>query len=92
MPILSKYTQQPAEVIDYAVDFGPWVRDRNDNVVAFEALADPGLDIEASRQDDVVRVVASGGSSGTRYKVTVRASTAGGLVREVEFLVTVKET
>lgn len=92
MPILGKYTQQPAEVIDYAVDFGPWVTDRNDSVVSHQVTADPGVTVAATREANVVRVVVSGGTNGTRCKVTVRATTAAGLVREVEFVVTIKET
>ena len=91
MAALGKFTQQPAEVIDYAVDFGPWVSDRNDNVVSYTASADAGVAISHSRTDNVVRVVVSGGTNGERYKVTVRASTAAGLTKEVEFWVRIKE-
>ena len=91
MPVLGKYTQQPSEFISYAVDFGPWVTDRNDSVASYTATADAGLTISHSRTDNVITVVASGGVNGTRYKVTVLATTAAALKKEAEFWVRIKE-
>jgi len=91
MSSLGKFVQQPNEIIDYSIDFGPWVDDRNDYVVSYVASVDAGINIGSSRDTNVVRVVVSGGTTGNRYKVTVRATTAGGLVKEVEFWVRVKE-
>jgi hypothetical protein len=91
---MSKYrfVQQPAEIISYDVDFGPWVTDRNDSVVSFIATAEAGITIESSRDANVVKVKVSGGTNGSQYKVTVRATTADGLVKEAEFSVRIKDS
>lgn len=91
MPALGKFTQQPQEVIDYTIDFGPWVVDRNDNVVSIAVTADAGITFTDSLTGNEAKVVVSGGTNGTRYKITVRATTAAGLVKEAEFWVRIKE-
>ena len=86
-----KFVQQPAEVISYDIDFGPWVEDRNDTVVSHSIDAEPGLTVTSSLAGNVVKVIASGGADGAQYKVTVRASTAASLVKEAEFVVRIKD-
>lgn len=91
MPALGKFSQQPNEVIDYTIDFGPWVEDRLDSVTSILVTADPGITVNDSLTDNVARCVVSGGVNGERYKVTVAATTVGGLVKEAEFWVKIKE-
>jgi hypothetical protein len=86
-----KFVQQPAEVISYDVDFGPWVEDRDDAVISHTIDADPGLTVTSSLAGNVVKVIASGGADGAQYQVTVRATTAASLVKETEFVVRIKD-
>jgi hypothetical protein len=91
MASLGTYKQQPAEIIDYAVDFGPWVEDRGHLVSSFSVLSDAGVTVSSSRDGNVVRVIVSGGTNNTKYKITVRVTTDGGLVKEAEFWLRIKE-
>lgn len=91
MPALGKFTQQPNEVIDYSIDFGPWVEDRSDSVTSIVVTADPGITVVDDLTNNIARCVVSGGTNGERYKITVSATTVGGLVKEAEFWVRIKE-
>lgn len=91
MAILGKFIKQPAEILDYDVDFSDWLADRNDTPLSYTAEATAGITIDGSaRTGNVIKVLLSGGTAG-RYKITVRLTTDAGLVKEAEFIVTVKE-
>lgn len=92
MAILGKFTKQPAEVLDYDVDFTDWFAARTDTPTAFTVTADAGITVVGSvRTGNVVKIILSGGTTGAKYKVQVRLTTAAGLVKEAEFTVAVKE-
>lgn len=92
MAILGKFIKQPAEVLDYDIDFGDWFEGRNDTPLSYVVTADPGIEVDGSaRTGNVIKVLLSGGTAGTRYKITTRLTTNAGLVKEAEFYVTVKE-
>lgn len=91
MAALGKFTQQLNEAIDYQIDFGPWIEDRSDTIQSYVVVADAGIATAHSRVNNVVTVIVSGGTDGTRYKVTVRVTTTGGLVKEADFYVKIKE-
>lgn len=95
MAILARYTKQPHEVLDYPVDFTDWFEGRTGETIAsYTVTAAAGIDIESHRQEGfVVIVLLGGGTTGTSYKITVQITTAvDALVKEVEFVVKVKET
>jgi hypothetical protein len=91
MSLLGRFTKQPAEVLDYDVDFTDFFEGRTDTPASFSVVAEPGITvIGSSRSGNVVKVLLSGGTDGTAYKVTVLLTTTTGVVREADFQVTVK--
>jgi hypothetical protein len=90
--VLGKFDKQPAEILDYDVDFTDWFANRTDSPSSHTATADAGITIvSATRTGNVVKVILSGGVSGTTYKVTVRMTTTAALVKEADFAVKIKE-
>lgn len=90
--ILGKFVKQPAEVLDYDVDFTDWFSNRTDTPGSFIVTAEPGITVVSStRIGFVVKIILSGGASGTKYKLTVRLTTSNSLVKEADFVVAVKE-
>jgi hypothetical protein len=90
--VLGRFTKQPADILDYNVDYTDWFEGRTDTPAAQTATADPGIVIEQVSIDGfVVKVVVSGGTSGESYKVTVRLTTTNSLVKEADFIVRVRE-
>lgn len=92
MTVLGKFNKQPQEVLDYDVDFSEWFSNRQDQIASFSASAQSGLTVLSSAlAGNVVKLVISGGTDGTSYKVTVRVTTTLSLVKEADFLIRVKE-
>ncbi|MBX3610405.1 MAG: hypothetical protein KF871_10975 [Hydrogenophaga sp.] len=93
MPILERFTKQPADVQDYDIDFAEYLDALTDTAASAVVEADVGLTIvNYLILGKVVKVWVSAGTSGQKYKVTVRLTTTGGRVKEVEFLVIVRDT
>lgn len=96
--ILSKKTKQPNDVIDYDIDYSPWLR-AGDTITQTAAkvecltdATDTALQIDSVAHGDLyAKVWHSGGTDKQRYKVTVTVTTAGGRVDESEYIVKVKE-
>lgn len=93
MPIIERFRKQPADVQDYDIDFSPYlVGHGGDTVASYQVEADPGIVVQShTHADGVVKVWLAGGMSKNAYKVTIRITTNGGRVHEVEILVTVVE-
>lgn len=90
--ILGRFTKQPAEILDYDVDFTEWFSNRTDSPASFVVVAETGITVVSSvRTGNVVKIILSGGTGGTKYKITVRLATISGLLKEADFTVTVKE-
>lgn len=92
--ILGKYVKQSGEILDYDVDFTKWFAARGLTPDILTVTAESGITLVASsRTGAVVKIVLGGGTSGTRYKITVTltSSSAPALKREGDFLVTVKD-
>ena len=97
MPILAKYTKQPADEQDYDIDFqSEFLNGLNDTAPGpggVQVTADPGITIDSfSLLAGRVKVWVSGGTSGESYKITVTLSTTYGRTKQVEIVVKVKET
>lgn len=83
--------KQPAEVLDYDVLLAKWMVE-GDSIVSVSATADTGLTVEGvSFSGTTVKVWVSGGTDGNNYKVTVKALTNDGRLKEVDFTVRVRE-
>lgn len=93
--IVGKFQKQPSEILDYDVDYTDWFSNRIDtpaSVNPVAIVAEAGITVVGSSiTGDIVKVILSGGTSGTKYKITVRLTTASGLLKEADFTVTVKE-
>lgn len=90
--ILGRFTKQPAEILDYDVDFSDWFTNRLDTLASFTVTADAGITVVGStRSGNVVKVILSGGTSGTKYKIQIQLTTSAGMVKEADFVVAVKE-
>jgi len=85
---------QPAESLDYDLDYTDWLTD-GDNVQSATAAISPADDTLTATgvyvNDPRVKVWLAGGTSGQTYKVTVTATTADGRIKQDEFRVRVKE-
>lgn len=90
---MNTYTKQPADQLDYDVDFSKWLPD-GDTVTTAVATVDIEDElvidtIQVSSQ--IVKVWLSAGTDGSTYTVTVTASTSGGRVKETEFKMRIRE-
>jgi hypothetical protein len=95
MAIFQTLSQQPADILDYAFNFERWASNRGDavdgaHVIIAPAAAD-GFSVEPTVDGDRVILRVKGGASGQRYKVSLQVDTAGGLRKEVDLMVAIKE-
>ena len=91
--ILGRFTKQPGETLDYDIDFSEWFVGRSDAPTSHTVTVPAGITkVADSRDGNVVKVVLSGGTSGEKYKITVTLTTnaSPALVKEVDFMVTIK--
>lgn len=95
MAILGTFIKQPADVVDYDVDFGTEWLPTGDKLASASASVTPsGLTLGSTIIDvteTVVKQWVSGGTAGTTYKVEITATTDAGRVKQVEFKVKLKE-
>lgn len=94
--------KQPADQVDYDVDFSKWIPQGDTltmaAVTAELAMPAPTIDEDAvplviesyELHGLIVKVWARGGQDGESYKVTVVAATEQGRVKETEFRVRVR--
>lgn len=94
MAILGTFTQQPHEVLDYDFDYSEWIS-TGDIIVAAVATSDTGLTLGSTIIDPsthkIIKQWISGGTDNNVYKVQIRATTAGGRVKEIEFKIKIRE-
>ena len=98
MAVLGKDVKQPNEVDDWDVDFSDWMQ-AGDSIDTTE----PSVRVLAGPTDTplvvdrvlntstLAKVRLSGGAHGARYRVQIRVNTVGGLKKEAEFDIAVKE-
>lgn len=108
MATIGTFTKQPAEVVDYDIDFQEYLPEddyiassgspavpTSATVFATSSTETPALlNIESSYVIDggkTLKQWITGGTSGVKYKVTVRITSTGGRVKEVEFVVKCKD-
>lgn len=91
--VLDIFPKQPAEVMDYDISFVRYLEAINDTVANVMVTAQAGITLLThSLSAGVVKVWAAEGTNQRRYKFTIRLTTSGGRLKEVEFLIKVKET
>ena len=92
--ILATYTKQPAEVLDYDVNFSSWLG--AGTISTHTAVVSPTGELAIDQSSivsssKVVKCILSGGITGKKYKISVTATTDSGLVKQVEYYISVKE-
>lgn len=93
MSLVGTAKQQPNDVQDYDIDFSEWFP-ADDTITGAVVTVAPAMPLPPSYAISGKRVkvwVYEGGTSGTTYQITVRASTNDGRVKEVELRVKIKE-
>ena len=92
MTILAKYKKQPNETLDYDISYAKFFSTRTDDIATVAVTAETGLMVGAKAVlGKVCKVFPSGGTDGVAYKVTVVMTSTSGVIKEDEFIVTVKE-
>jgi hypothetical protein len=91
LPTVSK---QPADTLDFDVDFTRWIPDEDDITTAIAVVSPVDELVIDSVQisSPIVKVWTSAGVDGSTYTVTVTASTSGGRIKETEFKIRVRDT
>lgn len=92
MSLLGSFTQQPAERLDYDINYSAWL-------VGTDAIASVAYNVEPAGQLDIapfnssprIKLWASGGQNNVTYKITVTATTDDGRIKQVEFKIKVKD-
>lgn len=96
--ILATYEKQPSEIKDYDIDYREWLTPADDvvssvtTVVSSSTEAVPTLVVDSIQSTVyLVKLWISGGTAGTKYKVTVQMTTADGRLDESELVFSVKD-
>lgn len=91
--MLATVTKQPADHLDYDIDYSRWLPDGDAVTMAVAAVDPPGeLAIDSVQiTDQIVKAWASGGVDGGTYKITITASTSGGRIKETDFKIRVRD-
>ena len=92
--LIGSVIQQPGDTLDYDVRYADWLSTGDVVQSATAQVAPVGLTVQSPLVVDsgkTVKVWVSGGVTGTRYKVTLTATTAQGRVVEHELRVIIKD-
>lgn len=89
---LGSFSKQSTETLDYNVDFSDWFSNRTDTASSQVTTADAGITVVSSAlANNIVKVILSGGTNTTKYKITVRLTTSSGVVKEADFFVRIRD-
>lgn len=100
--MLGKFVKQPAETLDYDIDFAEFLSDGDTLVSAGDPPVPSPLNVVVSptgltlgptlvRDGTIVKQWLSGGTDGQKYKITLTVTSNAGRVKQIEFIVRVKE-
>ena len=100
--ILGKYTKQPAETMDYDISFAEFFADGDTLVTVGDPAVPEPLDVVISPpgllkgptfvlNGTTIKQWLYGGVNGVRYKITITATSNSGRVKQVEFVVKIKD-
>lgn len=101
--ILGTFYKQPAETLDFDIDFAQFLADGDTLVSAGDppvpsplnvVVTPAGLTVGGTYVVDngtTIKQWLSGGTNGARYKISITATSNAGRVKQVEFVVRVKD-
>lgn len=90
---MNLFQKQPADQLDYDLDFSDWLTE-DDTINGADAVSSvpEELAIESvSVSGQTVKVWVSGGVDGSTYKITTTVTTALGRIKELDFKIRVKD-
>lgn len=92
MSILGSFVKQPAEYIDYDIDYSKWL-EASETISSQTTTATAGITVSSSINGSgkITKTWVSGGLNGSTYKVTVMVTTSIGRIKESEFYIRSKE-
>jgi len=92
MAILGSFTKQPADRLDYDIDYSEWLT-AGDGLQSFTVISEPDtLDIVGTFNNTPrLKVWLAGGINKARYKLTVTVTTADSRVKQDEFFLLIKD-
>lgn len=96
MALLATYTQQPADVLDYDIDYNadesPWLLTGDALASAVATVTPVGLTVATPLVvGSKIKLWISGGTTGTTYKVTLTTTTTLGRVKQDELKFKIKD-
>lgn len=94
--IVATFEKQNFDEQDYDIDFNPYLSNVGDSIATLAVTAQDGItlgsgDKAASHTQGVVKFWISGGTSGTRYKITIQITTAATRKLEHEVIIALVE-
>lgn len=101
--IIGKFNKQPAETLDYDIDFSEFLADGDTLVTTGNPPVPSPLSVTIDNAGmtlgptvvigggTIIKQWLSGGTDGVRYKITVTATSNAGRVKQIEFVVRVKD-
>lgn len=92
MAIIATYQQQPADNLDYAFDYTDFLQS-GDSVLSGTASVSPsGLTVTGPvASGKQLKYWVTGGTTGTKYKVTITMTTSLGRVKQDEAMFVIKD-
>lgn len=100
--VLGRFYKQPAETLDYDIDFSQFLTDGDTLVSAGDPPVPSPLDVVVAPtgltlgptvviDGTTVKQWVSGGTNGVSYKITLTVTSNVGRVKQVEFVIRVKD-
>jgi hypothetical protein len=100
--ILGRFYKQPAETLDFDIDFSQFLSDGDSLVSTGNPPVPSPLDVAVTPSGlnlgptfvlngKTVKQWLSGGTDGVKYKITLTVTSNAGRVKQVEFVVRVKD-
>jgi hypothetical protein len=90
---MNLFYKQPADQLDYDLDFSDWITE-GDTITGAVAVSSVPAELviqSVSVSEQIVKVWATGGETGSTYQVTVTVTTDQGRIKELDFKIRVKE-
>ena len=91
MALIGSYSQQPADKLDYDIDYSEWLV-TGDSLLSATVTVDPvGLTVDHIIVGKKIKVWAYGGTNLVKYKITVTATTSLGRIKQDEIKLSIKD-